>query len=308
MMFFGDLFSCNEMSIPCTPTDINNITRVEISDGWYDDLRITKNVTEKLSATVNQDWDWDTILHAKFNDSLGAGNVLWNLDLVSHLLIKRKKVDDFKWITLDVQKIVSVEDFNIRGTDITATPNNEYEYAAVPIFNGVEGFYSKTKVDVDIDSVVIADRDEIWCTIFSDNYFDSTTPSTSSVVTTMYDKYPTVVRNSDANYEEVSVTASFFPLDETGGCDFDVSDKARIKYLNKAKEFLKNGEIKILKSMDGRVWLVDINTPPTDSANGHHANRQLTFSCVEIGDVNNEEYLWEYGFISEDVTEDYWLK
>ena len=29
MMFFGDLLSGNVMSVPCTPTDINNITNIE---------------------------------------------------------------------------------------------------------------------------------------------------------------------------------------------------------------------------------------------------------------------------------------
>lgn len=306
MMFFGDLLCCNEMSVPCTPTDIGNITRVELSNGWYDDLRITKNVDEELSSTVNQDWDWDTILHAKFNDGLGAGNVLWNFDLVSHLLIKRKKIDDFKWTTLEVQRITSIEDFNIRGTDITTIPNNEYEYAAVPIFKGVEGFYSKTKVDVEIGSVVIADRDEIWSTILSDNNFDTTVVAPSSAINTMYDKYPTIVRNSETNYENISVSAQFFPVKDDG-CNFDFSDKARVKYLNKAKEFLRNGEIKILKSADGRVWLVDIDMNSiTDSANNYYANRQLTFSCIEIGDVTDEEQLWEYGFISAD--QEWWSK
>ena len=46
MMFFGDFLSGNVMSVPCTPTDINNITKVELSNGWYDDLRITHNVEE----------------------------------------------------------------------------------------------------------------------------------------------------------------------------------------------------------------------------------------------------------------------
>ena len=34
MMFFGDFLSGNVMSVRCTPTDINNITRVELSNGW----------------------------------------------------------------------------------------------------------------------------------------------------------------------------------------------------------------------------------------------------------------------------------
>ena len=57
MMFFGDLLSGNVMSVPCTPTDIDNITKVELSNGRYDDLRISNNVTEELSSEVNQDWD-----------------------------------------------------------------------------------------------------------------------------------------------------------------------------------------------------------------------------------------------------------
>ena len=124
----------------------------------------------------------------------------------------------------------------------------------------------------------------------------------------MYDRYPTVVRNSESNYENISVSAKFLPVQENG-CDYDISDKARVKYLNQAKDFLRNGEVKILKSMDGRVWLVDIDMNSiTDSANNYYANRQLTFSCIEIGDVEDEEQLWEYGFISESVTGDYWAK
>ena len=117
MMFFGDFLCGNEMSIPCTPTDIDNITKVELSDACYDDLRITKNIEEELFSTVNQDWDWDTILHAKFDSTTSAGNVIWTYDTVSHLLIKRKKVDTFKWITLEAHEISSIEDFNIRNID-----------------------------------------------------------------------------------------------------------------------------------------------------------------------------------------------
>ena len=180
MMFFGDFFCGNEMSIPCTPTDINNITIVEISNAWYDDLRITKNIEEELSSAINQDWDWDTILHAKFDGSLGAGNVLWSFDTVSHLLIKRKKIDDFKWITLEVRKVETMNDFNLRNIDKTAVPNFTYQYAAVPIKHGVEGFYSICEVDVKSNCLVIVDRDEIWATPIHDGFFDSTSVTPNS--------------------------------------------------------------------------------------------------------------------------------
>ncbi len=84
------MFCADVMSVPCTPTDLDTITKIELSGGWYDDLRVTQNVTEELSSEINPYWDWDTILHAKFNGNTSAGNVDWNYQEVSHLLIKRR--------------------------------------------------------------------------------------------------------------------------------------------------------------------------------------------------------------------------
>lgn len=309
MMFLGDFLCGNEFSIPCTPTDINNITRVELSNGWYDDFRITKNIEEELSSAINQDWDWDTILHAKFNDSVGAGNVLWSLDTVSHLLVKRKKVDDFKWITLEVRKVENIEDFNLRNIDKTAIPNFTYQYAAVPIKNGVEGFYSTCDVDVKSNCLVILDRDEIWVTRLSDNYLDNTSIVPSSKVETMFDIYPTIVRNSKANYEEITINAQFIPSEDDSMCNIDLSDDKKLfEYNRKAKMFLRNGNPKILKSVSGETWLVDINTPPSDTAENHYKNRKITFGAVEIGSVESEEDLWEFGLIDGSATEEYWNK
>ena len=302
MMFFGDFLNGNVMSVPCTPTNVKNITKVELSNGMYDDLRITHNVEEELGTDINQDWDWDTILHAKFDNSVGAGNVLWTFDSVSHLLIKRKKIDDFKWITLEAHKIESVEDFNIRNIDKTARPNYQYQYAAVPIVNGVEGFYSINEVEVKSDCLVIADADEIWCTNLTDNYLDSTSVVPNTVVETMYETYPTIVRNTNANYETIDVNASFYPVDEDCMIDME-DDQRRINYSDKAKMFLRNGKGKILKSQDGRCWGVYITTPPTDAAENHYKNRKISFSCTEIFEIDDEEALFENNFID---TESQW--
>lgn len=75
MIFCGSLLSADIMSVSCTPTDIDNITRIELSNGLYDDLRVTKNTEEDISSQVNQDWNRDTIFHAKFDDNTSAGNV-----------------------------------------------------------------------------------------------------------------------------------------------------------------------------------------------------------------------------------------
>lgn len=307
MIFLSkDMFCADPMSVPLTPTDVDNITRIELSNGWYDDLRVTKRVTEELSSKVNQYWDWDTILHAKFNGNTSAGNVDWNYKEVSHLLIKRKNADEFKWITLNVRKVEEIEDFNLKNIDLTAVPNCEYQYAAVPIINGVEGFYYQDHVDIKTQCLMIADKSEVWCTNITDNYFDNTSVVPNSVITTMYDRYPTIISNSEANYEEITVNAQFFPTDEDG-CTIDLDDdKKRIEYNKRAKLFLRNKKVKILKSMDGNVYLVYIHQPPSDTATDNYQNRKLSFGAVEVGDINNEEDLWEAGLISESVTEEWW--
>lgn len=304
MIFLGSMFCADIMSVPCTPTDIDSITRIELSDGEYDDLRVIKNVTEELKVTVPQEWDFDTILHAKFNGNTCAGNVNWRFDTVSHLIIKRKKVGDFKWITLETHKVESIADFNIKNIDITARPNYEYQYAAVPIINGIEGFYFTYNVNIRSNSLMIADRDEVWNTHLSDNYLDNTSIVPQQTITTMYDRYPTIVRNTEANYEEITVNAQFFPTDEDG-CEIMLDDdQRRINYNNAAKLFLRNGKTKILKGVDGNVWLVYVTTPPSDTAVDDYRNRKITFTCTEIGDPESERDLYDAGLIT--ATEEWW--
>ncbi len=305
MIFCGSMLCADIMSVPCAPADVHHINRIELSNGRYDDLRVTENVTEELSGEVTQDWDFDTILHAKFDGNTSAGNVNWDFNSVSHLIIKRKKSDEFKWITIRVQKVEKLEDFNLRNTDLTAVPNCEYQYAAVPVINGVEGFYSVDNVDVKSSCLLIADRDGIWCTDITDNYLDNTSIVPNSVVNTMYDRYPTIVGNSAANYEEVTVNAQFFPNDGNGCIHISDNDKERISYNKQAKMFLRNGNAKILKSIDGNVWLCYVTQPPHDTAVDSYKNRKLTFTCTEIGQTDSEEDLYLAGFIPT-VTEEWW--
>lgn len=304
MIFTGSLLCADIMSVTCTPTAIDNVTKIELSNGVFDDLRISKNVSEELNVTIPANWDFDTIFHAKFNGNLCAGNVNWNLDTVSHLIIKRKKADDFKWTTLEALKVETIEHFNIKNIDVTATPNCEYQYAAVPIINGVEGFYFICNVDVKTNTLMIADKDEVWNTYLTDNYLDNTSVVPQQTITTMYNRYPTIVRNTEANYEEITVNAQFFPVDEDDCTILSDDDQKRVHYNNAAKFFLRNGKTKILKSMDGNIWLVYVTTPPSDAATDDYKNRKISFTCTEIGSLESEKDLYDAGFIT--ATEEWW--
>lgn len=303
MLLLGSTFLSGDiMSIPCTPTNIDNIDYIKIENAIYDALYVTENVTDELTPEFPEEWDFDTILYAQFNGNTSAGNVDWSLETISHVLIKRRKADEFKWITLSATEIHSVEDFDISGVDVTCE-FADYQYAVVPIMNGIEGNYSYADVTVTAECMLIADDEQTWITTLTDGFCDNVSNVPSSTIVTMYDKYPTIIRNSDACYETISVNAGFMEFDREK-CEFVDEDIRRLRYLKECKAFLNNGKEKFLRNIDGRIWLVYITTPPTDSADGHYKNRRLNFECTEVGDPTLESDLYYAGFIT--ATEEWW--
>ena len=305
MIFLGSTFLTGDiMSITCTPIDIDNIDYVEIGNAEFDGLNITNDVTFELTNECPNEWNFDTILSATFDGNTLAGNVDFSVNAVSDLLIKRKKYGDFTWTTLQDIKINSVEDFNVVFKDVTCQNHAEYQYAAVPVLNTIEGRYSIADVKCDTHVMLIADDDEVWVTEFVDGFCDTTTTAPSTIVTTMYDKYPTIIRNTNANYETVNVSAGFFAIDPDTLKYVSTDDAKVVDYIRRCKEFLNNGKTKLLKNIDGRMWLGYTTTPTSDSADGYYLNRKINFTLTEIGDPTSEEDLYDAGLIS--ATEEWW--
>lgn len=305
----GSTFLCgDEMSVPCTPTDISNITIVSLMNSWFDDLYATNNVTDPMTDVIPTDWDFDTIMRAKFDGTTSAGNVDWSLATTSHVLIKRKKKDEFKWITLKVQEVLDYDDFNMVGVDKTAGTDT-YMYAIVPVFNSVEGVYEITEQKVKVDRVVILDEDEIWESIFSDGDLGIQYVVPNSVVETMYRKYPTIISNSDAVYRQITMKIEMLPTeDEDGKCDIDVicDDERRIKYQQQFLDFLHNKKTKLVKAVDGRLFLCWVTSPAGLQMKDSYEIEEISFGATEIGHPEDEEALWYAGLIYETVTKEWW--
>lgn len=306
-MIFMQSFFCGESaSANCTPTTIEPINKVTLSNAWFNDIRITRNVKEPITEVVYDKWDYDTVMHAKFEGDTYAGNVKWDLERVSYLIIKRKKSGDYKWTTIDykdVQLETEVSEYNIEGTDITATPGYEYQYAVVAIVDNVENEYSIEKVDVKCHGIVIADSTALYFTYLTDMNLDNVSVTPNSIVETMYDRYPTIVRNTEANYEQITVNAEFIPYIDDCLLDFS-EDVIRTRYNREVKMFLRNGYTKLLKSEDGQIWMGYVTTPPSDTADQVYFMRKVTFTLTETGDPDCEKYLYKAGII--DVPQNFW--
>ena len=312
MFFLGfNFLGADELACPISPTIQSDNTSVELSSVKADILAITRDVEFTPTETVNTTWDFSTILIAGFDGNTIAGNVNWVLDNISHVVIKRRVVGTYRWMTIAVKEIHSVEDLNIGGTDITCE-SLEYEYAVVPMNNSIEGTYSTSVVDVTNDDLVVIDNTGIYHTPLTDGYCDVVDVHPNSVLELLHNKYPTVVRNTIANYETITVEGDFLPYDDKDCLNLNIlnedddnhNDRKRILYRREIKDFLTNGRTKILKNIDGQCWLVYVTTPPSDTADNFYNIRKLSFGCTEIGDLKSERDLYYAGLL--DVPEEWW--
>lgn len=302
MFLLGTIFCGGDMACSVTPNDADNINYIELKNGNYDDLYVTNNVADEPSAECPEKWDWDTILHATFDGNTNAGNMDWNLSTVSHILIKRKKPNEFKWKTIDVKEVHSIEDFNIVGFDYTNESQTKYQYAVVASLYGIEGNPSTVDVESRFDGIFIVEKDLIIGTSITDGFCDYTRNFPNSTIPTIHNKYPVDINTSIACYDSGTCGGNFVEMSED--CELKTEDAVRVPYQRELIDILSDRKPKLLKNMDGRIWLVKIETPVNDTAETVYNNRKITFTWTEIGDYKSEEDMYYAGL--SDVTEEFW--
>lgn len=306
MIFMGAFFGADELALSPMPTSVDKITSITIKDVMLDTLFVSKSADEEVTLDVPDqltDWNFDTVMIAAYDEDTTASNVDWNVDTVSKLLIKRKGKDDFKWTTIEVKEVNDVSDFRISGIDITPT-TGEYTYAVVPILSGAEGAYLTTDVDVEVRKLTLIDITGTWATAFTDGSLNTVNSTPISFVETLNSKYPTAVSNTIANYQRISVEGEWYPTEDDCNMNMIDDDSIRVPYIKKFIDFLTNRKTKLLKNVDGRIWLVMIDNGVADNMAEFYKTRKITFTCVEIGDPNSTEDLVVCGLV--DIPEEFW--
>ena len=303
MVFFTSIL-CGDISTPTvTPTAINDINWLQATGAYYDDIFITRNVTYTPTTIIPQEWDKDTIFHAKYNGNLSAGNVDFRYKDVEggYILIRRRRTDGYRWITIQANFIASLDDTHIGFIDYTCAPGVEYEYALVPIVNDAEYRYYTERITPETERLVIVDADALWATIVTDGFCNSQRNTAPGVVDLMNSQYPRIIYNGRSNYDTVTVTAGWFPGDDD--CDLKIGDEYNYwvsKYAKQFMDFLMDRKPKMLKNVDARMWLCQVTTPPSNNARDVYWDREITFGVTEIGDVEGEKELYDDGFINAD--------
>lgn len=281
-----------------TPIPSSEFTTTIVKNCTIDDLFITRNTGLSNSNLLVGDWDYDTILHAKFNGNLSAGNVDYTLDQVSALRIKRREVGALNWITLYEIPINNVTDFNFERVSYLERSNTKYEFAIVPVNNGIEGNYNTNTVDSLFDGVVLVDRNAVFKTVLNTS-ISMQKNRNGATVAPVGRRYPLSISNGFNNYDSGSIKATFI---QQIGLEFDVKNgwRWRRDFMN----YLVDSNVKVLKFYDGRMWLVAITGNPLEDSSAHIDMPYTSFDWTEVGDVEKSKDLYKYGLIDVDLDPD----
>ena len=277
------------------------ISSVQITHGIMNDLYISEYKEPEIPVEFKPEpdvvWNDYSMLHAKFNNNLVAGNVEFDTYNVNKLRLKRKKSSDYVWNTIYEKDLNGTADFEVNFDDFYACSNTWYDYAVVTVnsINDVEEekIYVTTSVYSEFDGIGIADKDNMYYTRLEENITaDIVTPGT--IINTLGRQYPFVIHNGMNKYYNGSASGVFVEVDKKK-C-IGKFDEIRL-YHQKFNEFLSNGKPKVLKDSYGRRWLISIPEPPTTSPNNHTDELVTTINWVETGDINDDQTMKEMGLI-----------
>ena len=129
-----DFFGFNEGAIFNSINSINKFYRLEIQNAIFDEVHIRQRTDIPLDSQ-KQDWQLDTRLLAKFKNSLEAGNLDLQEQLIEFIRFKKRKLGNLGWM--------NVQDINYNLEQTTYTYNDRYvesgeiyEYAITPVAFG----------------------------------------------------------------------------------------------------------------------------------------------------------------------------
>ena len=285
------------------PSPLNNaiFKSTKLQNGIFSHWYVTKDVNSPYSPEEPTLWEYLTVMDANFDGTLQAGNVGYILDDIDGIKIKRRKKEEYDWITLDY---VSAEEL---GTTLSFTLNDnlnqsdvEYEYAFVPVSQGIEGNYITNTIKSKFNGVFICDAESIYKFYTNVSYGTNERVQQIGVFEPFGRKYPVVVSNSLLNYETGSFKGDILNSDFLN--TRRINAKEIVEKRKQVVDFLTNKKAKILKDWNGNFWLIFI----TDNIQTDYANNSgmsivnVEAKWTEVGDSNSGTDLYLNGIIKEE--------
>lgn len=294
-MLLGTGFSGTDVALFPTPVSNASINRIELKNMILDELYATKDVLVKFNWEIPKDWYYNTILHGLYQNNVYAGNVSYSESIVQKIKIKRRYKGEFDWKTLYEKEIHNNDDFAIEFYDYFNPSKSDVEYAYVAVIGGADSNAISTSVRSEFQCYFLCDKERSY-PLLLDVKNEVELNRQTSVITTLGSKYPYVIANGMSKYYSGTLTATFIELKD---CEFDVENGW--SYRNKIDDYLSNGKAKILKTMEGDIYMINIIDNIQRSSNNSYEDVTHTINWVECGDPQSVGDLYDNGFIDTDV-------
>lgn len=297
--FLGYNFFRDGDALNSAPSGFTNFNNIDLSNAIYDHWYITKNTNEGIPEEYPEIWDGSTLINAKFNGNLSAGNIDYAISQISGIIIKRRLTGTFDWMTLKTIPIEKLEDLTFVFNDFLNQSSVNYDYALVPIIEGAEGNYNIETVFSQFNGVFITDAKNSYKLLYDVSYNSNSRKQQIGTFEPLGSKYPIIVANGALSYESGTVSATV--LNDDFQYNAFVNPAAIVEKKNLLKNFLTNKKPKILKDINGNIWLVVIVSDiSVDYLNGSNMTiPHMSFSWVEAGDPTNQQDLYGAGMLEE---------
>lgn len=313
-MILGASLIGEPLSYTVTPTHVDNIQHLTLTRGVFDSLTINDNPEKyPINSAIPKKWEVATIMMGDFDGTTSLGNIDLEVDQLTAMIVKRREIGgnnpSHDWLIIEYEDLSELtfdeklEEINSFKYDNTNRATATYEYAIVPLIGNDEAITVSGTVESSFDGIYILDREQLWGTIVTDAFINTVRNIEKSYQTTLNNRYPVSSSAAVVNYDSGSATGEFVPFDNNT-CELIYDDGVRTEYQKRFMDFLTNYRAKILKSLDGRIWLVDVNPSPSDSAENMYNRRLVTFNWTEIGDVESQSDIYYTRFF--DVPKEYW--
>lgn len=299
-MICGYDFCKDENTLNPTPLSSSNYNFTMLKNGIFSHWYATNNAEYPYSSDEPTVWDYLTIMNANLNGNLQAGNISLLGDDIEGIKIKRRKIDSYDWITL---KYIPVDELFKSTTfsfnDYLNQNDTTYEYAFVPIINGVEENYITNTIASKFEGVFICDSETIYKFYNGVQYGSLERVQKIGVLEPFGSKYPVIVSNGMINYSKSSLKGTIL------NNDFENSHIIRRKEIAEKREillnFFTNKKAKILKDWNGNFWLmIIVDSPSVEFVNNYGMGiSNISANWIEIGDPYNQQDLYNTGLLIE---------
>lgn len=296
--FSGFTFMSDKNAYTISPTNMTPITSIQLQNGIYDNINLTRDVTSPYSSD-DKVWDFFTVLDSNFNGNINGGNVDIILSQISSIRIKRRIVGAFEWIKIAEFPVNKESDLIFSLDDFLNADGVEYEYALVPTLNNIEGTYIINSILSKLNGVFICDTDSIYKFYSGVSYGTAQQVQKTGILEPLGSKYPITIINAKTNYQQGSLTGTILPPNFEK--DRKLDRNAMVKTKKLLNEFFTNKKAKIIKDWNSNIFLVMLingvgNSYVTESSMGIV---DVNVEWVEQGDANNQQDLYINGFVKE---------